>query len=525
MNKQKTPFYYVISCLILLGALPASGTDYSARIRALGGSTVAGIIPDTLTDISINPAYLSLVRTRKIILQINSDYPQHIYFPTFQNYLASEFTRTIDTKRLLLEGPKLKDWSTAISVMWHQDEYRETEPNVDQRVYEDEISYSINSEDFQKAQNLWNAQIMLSRFISRNRVIGLNFRSGSLYCKRLSTRSRYFEKYDYPLTEPEQIEVIEKSMREEDTKKRVFNSSLQLSLITLNNDSVKSEVSLTFSRKDIYRDFLYEDSSSDTYFNTEVGILSDHDYSDRKKEEKKTGDIYSVSLHARRFTDSGIIILGNLGFSTGTFTSYWNNYYEYYHLERSESMDRTTYSCDGSYNRISVLLNGGKTFKLHKKLFATTGVYAHFEKTWTEEKPVIRYTYNLEDLVDTVSVQNNSLHRIASNNLSAVLSFPISFEFKPSQHLSLYAAYVVQFIYEQKNIFFKEPELTMNIGDIQYLGYDIKGEENKSLYDNTVITAGFNFRISNRATIDLYTRYGFDILFLRDAAADFIFSF
>ena len=170
-------------------------------------------------------------------------------------------------------------------------------------------------------------------------------------------------------------------------------------------------------------------------------------------------------------------------------------------------------------------MKGGKTFSINEKLYMTTGAKTACRIAWTEEKPLVIFTHRIENQMDTTAIGSNSFHKITSKNIYAELSFPISFEYNPAEFLSLFGAYVVQFTYSENNLPHEKPELTMNSGNIQHLGYEIRGEETRSYKDNTLLTAGFSLKLKEGLEMNFYTRAGFDFTYLKNAVADIVFKF
>ena len=150
----------LIVILILTSPVSAPCSNYSARIQALGGSSVAGIIPDTLTDIFMNAAYLSLKQTRDITLEINDSYSQYIYFPAFRSYFPFDMTHSFNANKVILEGMKFKGWSTGFTVIWHQNENQKNTPSSHQNINSsNELSCSVETIERQDALNFWSSSV------------------------------------------------------------------------------------------------------------------------------------------------------------------------------------------------------------------------------------------------------------------------------------------------------------------------------------------------------------------------------
>ena len=515
---------------------------YSARIRALGGSAVSGIIPDTLTDLAINPSYIALSNRLSLTLQLYDRSEPVLYFPIHNHYLYlyNDF-ETYDIKRITASGMKMKDWFLLLSAGWHIKNTDDS--NIRYYQYIDSKFPSVEKDQWTNRhyEEYLTANINIARYISRETIVGLKFRIDDTYKKDTSHRNDITVHY-YINDDRALLDRINKRYAEQEKTWRRFEPSIELSLLRLEKGRPRNEYSLSISRNDASHISMYDEAQSRTDYNN-MEILTDHDFSEEITRENNRGNIWSMQFETRQFLHSGFIVYFSSSYSFSRYSARWlinNDYYDW--STDDDLMNSSGFKCSGNLDGVAIMLKTGKRYRLGNKMYITGGVRSSYSGEWISEKPLIHFNKIHE--TDTVTaLSSRELHLISSKDISASIGFPIAFEFIPVRYFSFYAGYYVALSYHHyfdKNVPIPaaSPEeyylRVSNRGALQgshatcygsMIPYELTGNEKERFEGLKYLTLGFAFDVKDRFFIDLYTKSDLSLSYLRSATADLRFAF
>jgi len=107
--------------LALSAQSPLAEDRPSARIYSLGGEHVSGIIPDTYTDLTVDPAYACLVDRLTVGYARRSIYefaPTVPYLSEDTPYRLSYNRNTFMANEMSVYGVELSNWRAALFAQW-----------------------------------------------------------------------------------------------------------------------------------------------------------------------------------------------------------------------------------------------------------------------------------------------------------------------------------------------------------------------------------------------------------------------
>ena len=135
MGKHSYRLIVVIFVFIMIsGTSDAAGQGHSsARVEALGGDAVTGIVRDTLTDIYLSPAFLASCDRLTINYGQRRSPELYLGFPNLNNNSSFRYHLTYispgTSNEITLYGIGLGEWRFAASAEWQIDYAERSNPS------------------------------------------------------------------------------------------------------------------------------------------------------------------------------------------------------------------------------------------------------------------------------------------------------------------------------------------------------------------------------------------------------------
>ena len=225
----------------------------SARIESLGGEAVTGIIPDTLTDIYLNPAYLH--RCSRLTINYGQRWTEDfsMRFPyIWQRSPVRDDLNSQKETELSLYGIPLGSWRMGISAGWYLDYQDDSNPSHNVRYNSNGISENYSNDANHRDAHNYRIDLSASREISSGTVIGI--RGGGFQRTYGSGYTRQRNNYDFSIDGPE-YEIIFNSehyqYNESNYHKRISSLFIQTGLLTGEGRDERS-LFLQVTRNEIY---------------------------------------------------------------------------------------------------------------------------------------------------------------------------------------------------------------------------------------------------------------------------------
>jgi hypothetical protein len=491
----------------------------SARIESLGGDAVSGIIPDTLTDIHLNPAYLH--RCRRLTIDYGQRWTEDfsMRFPRIVSSNSMQPQRyefqSLKITELSLYGLSVGSWRMGLSAGWYLDFRDSSEPE-----------YTVNYSDFNVTQNIRNTvqhrdhhnysiDISISRALSAERLIG--FRAGGYHRNYANTTTQQRVIYDFEIVE-EMNEIIRDHKTyvydEQDDYKRVSSIYLQAGLAAGEGHGEKSLL-LRAARYEIYSRCLSREIYSWTYYDPFENPYR-YSYDDDGYRDERCGTLWRYDIRGRFPLPFGIRICAGGAFEhMGYDTDWYNIDYNYnwtdgWEIEEREEQVSLEFGDEGDYKGFSFFLKAGRTVELRSDLKITAGMHSYVRWARSEEDPVALATVfsRLDSALINYPVESPIM--IATESTDAMLSFPIAIEYEPSGWISIWSGFRIITSYK------KEKDRLPNIG----IGYIVDfidpafaasflGQQGPRTVDGVSVSSsasvGFSLHYRNRFFVDLYT--------------------
>ncbi len=466
---------FTLGALIIIAASTPAGAraqqHRSARIEALGGSAVSGVVPDTLTDIHLNPAYLH--RCERLTINygqrstgsfslrfLGMNWHQMPYRPNINPHNETE---------LSLYGLRVGPVRFGLSASWYLDRTDVTSPENELLRYNDRIVQYIEDNYDHRDSHDYRLDLSLSTEIAHERYLG--FRIGGYQRTYAYNSIRQTHRY-YFMTEISQDDLYPGERyfnydKNEDLD-RVSSFFFQMGILAGEGEKERS-ILLGISRSELYsRD---HDWSVVAYTDYDMfGDPYEYEYDERYYREERSGTLWRYDIRGRLFLPNGIRLFAGGGFEHMAYESNWIDRTAIYEWRDnwaySEREERTSilFEGDEEYRGFSLFMKGGKTSEISEDLRLTAGLHAYLSWMRAEEDPVTTMTHY--SIIDSALI-NFSMERqnaISIETTEASLNIPLAIEFEPATWVSLWSGFRIRVSYR------KERDLLPNIISVDLLG-------------------------------------------------------
>lgn len=513
---------FMLAAFAMLVAGRAAAQE-SARIMALGGWAVSGVIPDPYTDLYLSPIYaldaetLALWYTRRNApsLALVSGLP-YAESTIISSFYQPSFNPSNETA---LHGLRIGAWRLALMSSWSfKKTYTDDSKSLIQTRWANEIQTVISCRDTDA--DAWMLDLAAARPAGGERTIGLRVRGRGLYNNFADVYGRHYHSYDdSPFIN---LTRYSRSENGNDYVSRRIGFDLQGALGRKRNGLPFDEISLTVSLHRLARISQTTSYESLQRLNS-YGMTTSYNRSLSTGSDSREGDLWSVGAAYRRSFTGGIRLytegsLAILSYDAASGTN--SSRYAWDSSSLTDNLFSAYLSGDGSVVRGDLSARAGKTFTLHRTLDLHVTAGGVFVRSACEEDPFIRYVYR-ESGGTTFGLEVPVSYSSAETRAS--LAMPLSIDFRPSSWFSYFAAFIT---YAQwSRVTGEKPFISPFILNAPAATRIAGGQEAASLasgpFDdpfavietrsetfetNHSFSCGFSLRYNERFAVDLYTR-------------------
>jgi len=510
--------------LLFAAALAPAGAHAqqypSARIESLGGDAVAGIIPDTLTDIYLNPAYL--YRCSRLTINYGQRWTEDfsMRFPRMtivysnRQFLVDELDSHKATE-LTLYGIPLGSWRMGLSAAWYLEYLDNSVPEYYTGYYTYEIRQVAENNLSHRDLHNYRIDLSVSSELSPGTTLGL--RVGGRQLTYTQGNTRHLLSYVFEIDEDENEILISDKRYEyddQDIHEQVSSLFFQAGLLSGEGPGEKS-LSLQVSRYEIYSRNLDRDINSLTLYDA-FGNPYRYTFDETYYRDERSGILWRYDIRGRLSLPYGIRVFAGGGFEHMTYDTDWfdrdSDYTWREGWETTEVEDHISleYGDEGDYKGFFFFLKTGKTTELRNNLKLTAGMHGYVRWMRSEEDPVALIT--VYSRVDSALITFPAERRIviSTESTSAGLSFPLAIEFEPARWISIWSGFRVHATYRKEkdslpNIFAGD---LLNFLDPSSVDSHLHQDGLRSVEDIDVSSTGsigVSLHYRDRLFVDLYT--------------------
>jgi len=506
----------------LLCAAPGASQE-SARILALGGASVAGIIPDAYTDLSLSPVYaldarpaLWYTRRSSPSLQFVSGLP-YVDATVLGGGNGYSYNHSNEGA---VHGLKLGAWRIALTSQWSFNKLNRSDPEalISAR-YGNEIRSTARYRDADA--DAWLLDIAAARPAGGGLIFGTRVRGRGLYDHSDDVfRNRTYDYDDSPFTD---LAGYYKFEQVRNYVSRRVGFDLQCALGRTRDGSILDEISATLSIHRLARLSQSTDYELNHRFN-QYGETSSFNRYFSGESDSREGDLWSAGAAYRRSFSGGTRLCaeGSLSFlsydlSSGSSSAryIWN-----YNPPMDDRLSASL-AGDGSVIRGALAARAGKGFSIHRMLdlYVTAGCL--FVRSACDEDPLMGYVYR-ESGETAFAVNTPVIH--SSVETRASLSVPLSIDFHPSSWFSYFASFIPYAQWSRVTgeeplaspfVFYPPAAARLSGGraastlapgllDEPFATVDSRDENFDTSHS---FACGFSLRYQERFSVDFYTRY------------------
>lgn len=494
----------------------------SARIESLGGSAITGIIPDTLTDIYLNPAYLHRCSRLTINFGQRRTDEFSMRFPRVKmqywskRFLSRDYLNSHNATEITLYGIPLGSWKVGLSAAWYLD-YEDDSDSEYSAAYYSFYNISQVAETFLNHSDLHNYRIDLSvsSELSSGTVLGLRVGGFQRTYAHSNTSQRL--SYDFDIDEGEnEIYLDRKDYRYSNNNdhRRISSFFLQAGLLSGKGQSEKS-LYLQVAREEIYgrttgqlvNSYTNYDSSSDPYR---------YDYGETYYRDERSGALWRYDVRGRFSLPHGIRVFAGGGFERMRYDTDWfdrDSEYEWRDGWEDEEVDKRIsleFGDEGDHEGFSLFLKAGRATELRYDLKLTVGLHGYMRWMRSEENPVTLITvYScIDSTLITFPMERPIL--ISTESTLAGFSLPLAIEYEPARWISIWSGFRIYANYTREKDWL--PNILvgdlLNFLDPSLVDSYLHQEGSRSVEDidiSSTGTIGLSLHYRDRFFVDIYS--------------------
>jgi hypothetical protein len=454
MSQSQSMYKRIIglSCLMIFCCTSAAWgqTHYSARMYALGGEAVAGIVPDYYTDLMLNPAYAGLAGEFTLNYGQRESPSRTFPYSHFnkQFYITTPTTGAYRTNEFLAYGINLWGWKLALVSEWYIDNSDDMDSRYEQYLYGSDYSTSASTTRRYDKRNYLHAALTCSKLMGGNRILGVRIGASDYYYSNIYQNSSQIERYEVleGTGETFLVEMAERFAQEEDTRRWV-SPYLKIGLLHDGETGNGTEAVVTVSYDPVY--IRKEDFSLriENGYEGTTQTRSDYYYDRDNWIDRRDGDVWSFGLSGRHSFANGLRIFAGGGYSTATYDAGWTHSLRDYRW-KVYLTDFNTYqslSGEADFSKISCFVRGGRTFNLERRLDVTAGFSGRFTRSLNEEELYATlFRKTVSDGGEEKTVVSGPAH-FEMERLSARMTLPLAVEFRPVSYFTLFGGLTTHF--------------------------------------------------------------------------------
>lgn len=416
---------------------------YSARIYALGGEAVAGIIPDYCTDLMLNPAYAALGGEFTLNYGQRESFSHDFPYSHFNRhfYITIPKTGAYRTNELLAYGIDFWGWKLALVSEWYINDSDDTDSRYEQYLYGSDYRTTASTTRLYDKRNYFHAALTCAKRLGGNRILGVRIGAFDYYYSDIYQRNSQVEQYDIleGTGETFLVEMEERFDHDEETR-RWISPYLIIGLLHDGGTGNGTEAILTVSYNPVY---IREETFSLYIENRYERITQtrlEYDYDRDNWIDRRDGNVWSFNLSGRHSFANGFRIFAGGGYSTAAYNAGWVNSFRDYWW-KAYVTDFNTYQLlagEADFSKISCFVRGGRTFNLERRIDVTTGFSGRFTRSLNDEKPYANlFRKTVSDQEEEQTVVSGPAH-FEMERLTARLTLPIAVEFRPTSYFTLF---------------------------------------------------------------------------------------
>lgn len=484
----------------------------SARIYALGHD-FAGIIPDGLTDLTLNPARAWETGSLTINYGYRGSSGQSLPFPIAGPDLAPSFSSMPShfTNEIRIYGISAWGLKWAIDTEWafhHDDNCSQSGSNPLNRDYSGSFYIELRENCTISDNNFFRLDIASAGKIGDRMVLG--FRAGGTY-SYYDNKRRYryaYEGYAYDSDTGQHAIVRDRSSDElTSNEKKLFTGYLEGGITWEEAGEIAFRGG--YAEGDALRDDY--DLSIESRYDDYSQEIDQYSYRLWEIREDRRGDSWQLSGFARRKTSGGLVILAAGGYEKGSYECSWQNPYTQYSwgdYEDLQIQDLASYPGTGTRTRSEAVFRMGRTYAIESRLDITPGAHVNY---WRE-----RFEESGEGSIDSYMLKEgtSSLYNsrfplsFERTDSSTELVLPIAIEFRPASFFQLYSGFGVNFTWDRS---VRKSTFLLDYGQQEDSPLPQETETNNNGFDTSYYASlGFSLRYREKLFLDMYT--GSDIV-------------
>lgn len=528
------PLFYRLITIITLSTImvvcsiagAVGQIHYSARIYALGGSAVSGVVPDYYTDLMLNPAYAALSDAITINYG-HRESPQYL-FPFL--HLEQDFslmrpeTNQYDTNELLVHGIGMWGWKVSLISEWYALTSDDTGSNMYTNYsgldYTDNLYATRRNED----SRYLHAAVSFSRFVGDTRILGLRIGTFDNYWRYTYQSTTCWERFRFSENlEQTYLYQDERRYSYTEKKERWLSPYMQIGLLCDRRNGRSSEIVFKVSQGDVNVRFeSFNLGITNRYGATSPEKIS-HDYNRSDWIDNKDGALWSFDLSGGHTFADGFRIYAGGGYRTARYDGDWVDVRRDYNWSGLIS-DMNLYQSvtgTGDFTEYSFFGKAGKTFRLERRIDITAGVAGSLTRSLNQEEPMALYTKKIEHDDTLESRSASSCCRFEMEHVRAQLLIPLAVEFRPAGYFAVFAGFTSRVGWTRNTEKYRippifertmqrsSPALRTDGAERALLGdtFDTFTAENSEdvIYSDYTATVGFSLNYKNRLVFDCYS--------------------
>lgn len=497
----------IIACLLIFPAGNLSAADdESARIMALGGSAVGGIIPDFYTDFRNNPAVLAGWSKTYVIYRLVDPDPARLPFCTIDNEWAlnrSKLDYNSPVNALdIFWGRSESNWKLALSSIWKLSEREENSP----RINYNSDNYRTRMED--STYDIWLLDLTAAYDGGDN--ISLGIRAGGRGSYR-RYEHRWLDYYNYYRFMDGRKVMSSNSSRDDGLESifRRLSLYMECGLRTDYENGEFSELSFRVSRSsntsytddwDVRLDKEYDEFGGTVY-------LTDQRYNSGIIENMAEGDSWEFGFRGRHRTESGYVITAAGSYERcvhdgSRIESDTDLDYDYVAEDQEELTEALYIKGEGTFDGISGAIKIGRKLTLRRDVDLYVGFAGFGSHTGWNYDPVTEYKLNTRKDHDYYRERSSDRTEFSMVVNRAVLYLPFSLELKPASFFTYFAS-ATPFL----NLEVTTRKLGLpDSGDYNNINQICSNEvTTRNVMTDYRITTGFRLNYREKIYIDIFT--------------------
>ncbi len=479
----------------------------SARIQALG-SHFAWIIPDEMTDLTLNPARAWDVESLTLNYGFRKPGTSSLLFPMVSSFREWDyyFRNSINTNELKLFGASAWGWKWSIETEWkleHEDDCSQSGNDVFTRNWNGDMRLRMSETCSVNDNNFVRFDIASARKLGEKTLLGLRAGGAYRYFDRKNRRRSTSDEYMYDSDTGEYLPDYSQSddMMSDGAEKH-FSGYLEAGMTW--KESGELVLRGGYAQGNALVDNY--DLSVETDYDRYTGEMDDYNYRISGWREDLQGDSWLLSARAKKRYHGGFVIVMSGSYERGSFDSDWGNEYMNYSWGGYSDLqieDQMRFICEGVRSHSEAVFSMGKTYPLERRLDITPGAHVSYKREKFDEDGTSYISSTINEDGAASSLQSEFPVAFETTISQTRVTLPVAIEFRPASFFRLYSGFAINFTWNrtsQKNTYLLE-----QVGiDDPALPDEIETDGN-AFESGYLAKIGFSLRYRDKLILDMYT--------------------